>query len=165
MNTGLRLLLLAAIAAGIAGCSTLAMQRLVPGTSTEADVMSAMGKPDKVYANPDGSRVLAYPGGSEGTQAYMVAISKDGRLERLDQVLTPERIARIVPGQTTQSELERLIGPPWRTMNFERKRQVAWDYTIQDTWGYTVDFSVMLDERGIVVETVHARRSRGDNLH
>ena len=61
----------------------------------------------------------------------------------------------------TRAQLERLIGPPWRTVDFPNLRQVAWDYVFQDSWGYIVDFSVMLDERGVVAATVYARRESG----
>ncbi len=60
-----------------------------------------------------------------------------------------------------QPQVLRLIGPPWRTMDFPNKRQVAWDYRVRDTWGYLVDYSVMIDERGLVAETVAARVDDG----
>jgi hypothetical protein len=154
--------LLALIATLLAACAFPWGIRLEPGKSSEADVVEALGKPAKVFSDADGTRQLAFPRGPEGTQTYMAYLSPDGRLVRLEQVLDDAHIGRIARGTTTGAELERVIGPPWRTVDFSSKRQVAWDYVIQDSWGYTVDLSVMLDERGVVVETVHARRDPGD---
>jgi len=105
---------------------------------------------------------MVYPQGPEGTVTYMAYVSADGRLVRFEQVLTEEVFAHITVGSTTAEELERLIGPPWRRMDLPNKRQVAWDYVYRDSWDYTVDFSVMFDERGIVADRAAVRRERGD---
>jgi hypothetical protein len=163
MGIGARLAAIAGAAILVAGCGALGVARLEPGKSTEADVRQALGEPAKVYANPDGSRQIAFPRGPSGAQTYMAHVSPDGRLVRVDQVLSPEHLQRIDSGTTTQAQLERLIGPPWRVSAFPNLRQMAWEYVIEDTWGYTVDLSVMVDERGIVAGTVYARRERGDH--
>jgi hypothetical protein len=149
----------------LAGCSTFALVGLQPGKSTEADVRRALGEPAKTFTLPDGTRQFAYPTGPGGMQTYMAYVSASGSLVRMEQVLVDTQFQRIVPGTTTAAEVERLIGPPWRKIDFPNKRQVAWDYVYQDTWDYTVDLAVMIDERGIVAETVHARRTRGDSGH
>lgn len=144
------------------GCTAVGLARLEPGRSTEVDVRQALGEPARSYANPDGSRQLAFPTGPAGLQTYMAFIAADGRLVRLEQVLTEEQFARISPGTTTADEVDRLVGPPWRMIDFPNKRAMAWDYVIRDTWDYTVDFAVMVGRDGIVTEKVHARRTRGD---
>jgi hypothetical protein len=150
-------------AALLAGCAAIGMARLEPGKSTEADVRRALGEPRKVFANADGSRQLAFTTGPEGTQTHMAHLAADGRLLRIEQVLTAETIARISPGSTTAAQLERLIGPPSRITDFPNKRAVAWDYVLQDTWGYIVDFSVMVGRDGVVAEKIHVRRLTGDS--
>ncbi len=160
VNGAVRWAFLAA-AAMLAGCAVLAIANLAPGKSSEADVRQALGEPAKVYTDPDGTRQLVYPRGPEGRQTYMAFLAPDGRLARLDQVLTEEHFRQIAVGTTGQAQLERLIGPPWRKIPFPNLRQVAWDYVTQDSWGYTVDFSVMVDERGIVANLVSVRRDLG----
>jgi hypothetical protein len=145
----------------LAGCSALGFLGLEAGRSSESDVRRALGEPARTYADADGSRQLAFTTGPAGTQTYMAFIAPDGRLARFEQVLSNDQFRRIDPGTTTREQLERLIGPPWRTVDFPNLRQVAWDYVFNDEWGYTVDFSVMLDERGIVATTVYARRESG----
>lgn len=144
------------------GCAIVAFARLEPGTSTEADLRRALGEPCCMHAGEDGTRQLVYPQGPEGLQTWMAWVSPDGTLVRLEQSLSSDSLRRIEVGSTTTAELERLIGPPWRKVAFPALRQVAWDYVVLDDWGYTVDFSVMVDERGVVASTVHARRETGD---
>jgi len=156
MTTLSRFAVLAA-AAILAGCSAMALVRLEPGKSSEADVRAVLGEPAGGYANPDGTRQLAFPTGPAGMQTYMAYFSPDGRLARLGQVLTEEQFRRIETGTTNREQVERLIGPPWRMIAFPNKGQVAWDYRFRDAWGYLAEFSVMVDERGVVAETVTVR--------
>lgn len=144
----------------VAGCASFAYHGLEPGRSTEADVHRAFGEPAISLPGSGGSRQLAFPTGPAGTQTWMAFISPDGRLSRLEQALTEDNLQRVSSGITSE-EVLRLIGPPWRRIEFPNKRQVAWDYRVQDAWGYLVDYSVMIDERGIVAETVRARLDGG----
>jgi hypothetical protein len=160
-----RAALWAIAATTLAGCASYGLMRLEPGKSSEADVRGALGEPAKVFSLPDGTRQLAFPTGPQGMQTYMAYVSPSGSLVRMEQVLADKYLGRIVRGSTTAAELERLIGPPWQKVAFTNKRQVAWDYVFQDTWGYIVDFSVMVNERDVVAETVYARRNPGDSSH
>ena len=146
-----------------AGCAASAFYGVEPGRSSEADVRRALGEPAAVYAAADGSRFLAYPRGPAGPQTYMAVVAPGGRLASLAQVLSEDSFRRIERGRTTREELERLIGPPWRTIDFPNKEQVAWDYRFQDAWGYLAEFSVMLDRRGIVADTVTVRFDKEDS--
>ena len=115
-----------------------------------------MGPPALEFDNPDGSRQLAYTTGPLGTQTFMVYV-KGGSVERIEQVLTDDMFFRIQSGVTTREDVRRMIGPPYRIVRFENLKQHAWDYRFRDTWGYLADFSVMIDDRGIVASKVIAR--------
>jgi hypothetical protein len=145
----------------LSGCAGFTASGLVPGVSTEAQVRAALGEPTLVVPGPEGTKALAYTTGPLGVQTWMARIGADGRLVLLEQVLINEQLQRIQPGVTTADGVLQLIGPPWRRVAFERKRQVAWDYRLQDTWGYYVDFSVMVDEKGTVAETAYVRVESG----
>lgn len=141
----------------VAGCaSTVAFHGLQPGRSTEGDVRRAFGEPAMTLPEGEGGRQLVFPTGPAGTQTWMAFLSPDGRLLRLEPALTDENLRRVYPG-ISGDEVLRLIGPPWRRIEFPNLRQVAWDYHTQDSWGYLVDYSVMVDGRGIVASTVSAR--------
>ena len=94
----------------LGGCAT--GHSLVPGQSTEADVRAQMGAPSDIRVEADGDRVWEYARGAEGFHTYMVRMGPDGKVKELAQVLTEERLARIIPGKTTRSEVRRLLGRP-----------------------------------------------------
>jgi SmpA/OmlA family protein len=94
----------------LGGCAT--GHSLVPGQSTEADVRTRMGAPTDARVEADGDRVWEYARGAEGFHTYMVRMGPDGRVKEVTQVLTEERLARVVPGKTTRSEVRRLLGRP-----------------------------------------------------
>jgi hypothetical protein len=94
----------------LGGCAT--GHSLVLGQSTEADVRAQMGAPGETRVEADGDRVWEYAKGPEGFYTYMVRMGPDGRVKEVTQVLTEERLARIVPAKTTRSEVRRLLGRP-----------------------------------------------------
>lgn len=133
------------------GCMTL-----VSVGAPESEVQRTMGKPAMEFDLPDGSRQLVFPTGPLGTQTFMVYV-KDGNVRRAEQVLTDDTFARIQTGVATREDVRRAIGPPYRVVRFDNLRQVAWDYRFRDTWGYLADFSVMVDEKGVVANKVIIR--------
>ncbi len=145
-------LVLAALAMG--GCAVVPQ---LPAGAEESQVRAALGEPALVLPDPAGGKVLAYPRGPGGSETHLARLGSDGRLIALEQVLDESHFARIRRGETTQEELLRLIGPPWRRIAFDNLGQVAWDYRFRDLWGYLAEFSAMVDRRGIVVNTVTTR--------
>jgi len=149
----------AAIAAVVlAACAAPAF---VPGQSTEAAVRAGLGEPAAVYPLPAGAKRLAFPTGPMGTQTFMADIGADGRLARFEQVLDEAHFLQVRKGEDDRDAVLRLLGPPWRSVDFPNKGQVAWDYRFRDSWGYLADFSVMFDAKGIAVETVTVRQEIG----
>jgi hypothetical protein len=156
-------LVAAALCLSLAACSGLGMRGLSPGVSTERQVREAFGEPAMDLKEADGGRVLAYTTGPMGTQTWIARLGKDATLVSLEQVLDEQHMRQISPGTTTGEEVLRLIGPPWRKVDFPNKRQVAWDYTYADSWAYLVNYSVMVDQKGVVAETVNVRIEGGKN--
>lgn len=75
--------------------------------------------------------------------------------------LNDDIIARVVPGQSAQ-EITTLLGAPHRRVRFDNLKSTAWDYRYRDTWGYWVDFSVMIGDDGRVVNKVSVRIDPAD---
>ena len=144
----------------LGACATPALQ---PGVADEAQVRTALGSPALVLPDPGGGKHLAYPSGPAGTTTAMARLGPDGKLVALEQVLDEDHFAKIRRGETTEAELLRLIGPPWRRIDFPNLGQMAWDYRFRDTWGYLTDLSVMVDRRGVVASTVTVRIDPGGN--
>ena len=74
-------------------------------------------------------------------------------------ILNDDILQGIHPGQS-RDDVERLIGPPVRTMHFPRLGHTAWDYRYVDTWGYPAIFSVTFDSQGRVVSKISQRIER-----
>ena len=151
---------LAVICAALAltSCAELGVRAGAP----EAAARAAYGPPAQELDLPDGVRQLVYPTGPLGTRTFMVYV-KTGTIQRVDQVLTDDTFFRIQTGTTTRDEVRRMIGPPSRIVRFENLKQDAWDYRFRDAWGYLADFSVMIDDRGIVAGKVTARIEARDS--
>ena len=75
--------------------------------------------------------------------------------------LNDDIVARVAPGQTVQ-EITTLLGVPYRRVRFDNLKATAWDYFFKDTWGYWVEFSVMMSDDGRVVGKVSRRIERDD---
>lgn len=69
---------------------------------------------------------------------------------------------RVTVGMT-QADVRRALGPPARTEAFGRQRQLAWDYSFRDAWGYFAFVSVMFDADGRVIGKTHTRIEPNDN--
>ena len=70
--------------------------------------------------------------------------------------LNDDIVARVALGQSEQ-EVTVLLGVPYRQIRFDNLKSTAWDYRYRDTWGYWVDFSVMMGDDGRVVNKVSQR--------
>lgn len=70
--------------------------------------------------------------------------------------LNDDIINRVAVGQNAQ-EISTLLGLPHQRVRFDNLKSTAWDYLYRDTWGYWVDFSVMMGDNGLVVNKVSRR--------
>lgn len=70
---------------------------------------------------------------------------------------------RVTPGQNAE-EITALLGVPYRRVRFDNLKSTAWDYFYKDTWGYWVEFSVMMSDDGRVVGKVTRRIEPDDKI-
>lgn len=107
----------------LAGCSWLGPAQVQPGTAA-AEVRERLGAPTARYAAnaTDGER-WQYSYEPAGRRVYNVDFDADGRVVRVEQVMTEALFAaRIAPGAWTRSDVLREYGPPaWimGTHNFD----------------------------------------------
>ena len=113
----------------ITACDPQRISELQPGVSTEADVRDRFGVPDNVWDEPGGARTFEYNRQPAGQVNYMIRIGADGRLTAVQQVLTPENFARVVPGMRMDA-VRRLLGKPAKVTPFELKNEshAVWRY-------------------------------------
>ncbi len=70
--------------------------------------------------------------------------------------LTDAKAALVIAGMDA-AKVEATIGAPHQRVRFDNLKATAWDYRYFDSWGYLVDFSVMIGDDGIVINKVSAR--------
>ena len=119
------------LAAALAGCVGYDGRGLVPGQSTGADVEAVMGEPAAVGGAPNGETVLWYPRMPYGNGSFAARIGPDGKLLSIEQRLTEQNIANILPGRSTTEEVLDLVGPPYRMDQFPRMDREIWTYKMQ----------------------------------
>jgi hypothetical protein len=140
----------AAAALLAAACASLAPPSFPPGTSM-SEVEARMGKPRAVVKAPGGGVVWQYPNGPIGQTTYMVDFGPDQRVTSVYQALTEARLAKIVPGTSTQDDIRLLLGPPGETMRFSRMNEEVWSYRYQSGASTNWIFSVSFDAKTRIV--------------
>ena len=141
----------------ISGCATLPQPgMLVP------DVREKLGVPALIIQTSEGVNWF-YPFGPLGTTTIAVSINRDGVVTRVRNVLTDDQIQTLTAG-STGDEVLAAIGPPFARVRFDNLHATAWDYRYQDTWGYLVDLSVMIDDTNRVTGRV-LHRIQADGSH
>lgn len=151
---------LSLLAALLGGCALDPLRQVAPGSTAE-HVRGVMGEPWSQWSEPDGSMHWVYPTGPLGRHTYEVQFDAAGTVRSVEDVLTDRGFARIEAGKTTTEEVQRLFGPPFRAIRFERKHETAWDYRFRDTWTYPAIFSVIFNDMGIVTMTMQQREFYG----
>jgi hypothetical protein len=132
----------------LSACAGLGEPAIAPG-ATEADVVARLGRPTHVY--PDGdSRLLEYMRGPMGQTTGMARIGPDGRLQSFEQVLTMERFARIVPGQTRQEQVLRTVGAPSEIRFYRNVGMNGWNYPYKESNTWDSMMTIYVDDTGLV---------------
>ncbi|HEX4858248.1 MAG TPA: hypothetical protein VFV17_04455 [Usitatibacteraceae bacterium] len=87
--------------------------------------------------------------------ANVATLPASGAYYRND--LTDDKVAVIAIGDTKEVVIAKL-GEPWQRLPFPYLKRTAWDYVYRDTWGYTTELSVMIDDdTGRVKERIKNR--------
>jgi hypothetical protein len=128
----------------LAGCVSYGGYGIVAGSDGESQVRASMGEPALQLRNADGTFAWAYPRGPTGYDTFMVHFTSAGKVRSIEKVLDLPHFARVTPG-LDQDEVLRIVGPPGRTEEFPRSRELAWDYRFVDAWGYSSNFTVVYD--------------------
>ncbi|MFA7292539.1 MAG: hypothetical protein WC023_09855 [Rhodocyclaceae bacterium] len=152
-------LLSACIALLVSACAGYAGHGLQPGVADLVDIKATMGEPAMQWQGADGSLQLSYPRGPEGPHSFMAYLGPDGRLTHIENVLNEQQFARIVPGETTQAEVLRLLGPPtpqW-TSYFKARDELVWEWLYCDYGNQNARLDVLFDGREGVVRTTFSR--------
>lgn len=152
-------LLAVALSLLLAACASFDGRGLIAGKSGLDDVIRVMGEARMQWTEADGTRRLAYPRGPMGVQTYMVSIGRDGKLERIENVLTSQTFDRIAAGMS-QDQVLRTLGPPepaW-TVYFKARDELVWEWRYCDDWNRLARFDVLFDGTKQVVRSTMSQR-------
>jgi outer membrane protein assembly factor BamE (lipoprotein component of BamABCDE complex) len=149
-HVALRISLASGLIAILSACAT-APKAGMPG----AQARQLLGEPMLIVRTAEGVRWF-YPTGPLGTTTRAVNVDRADLVTDVRNVLVDDVIQTITVGLAANDVLAR-IGPPHQRIRFDNLRATAWDYRYQDTWGYTVDLSVMIDDANRVTGRVAQR--------
>jgi hypothetical protein len=150
-----------------AGCANFDGRGLVPGQSTAGDVDRLMGPAADKRAGPAGETWLYYPRQPFGRKTFVARVASDGKLLALEQRLTDENIAKIVPQNTRRDDVRNLLGPPYVVSSFPRMDREIWQYYMRHFGdpGIPVTLYVQFSPDGVAREVYlldeSGRRGRG----
>ncbi|MFK7962707.1 MAG: outer membrane protein assembly factor BamE [Burkholderiaceae bacterium] len=146
----------------LSGCDYYASKTLKPGVSTESDVRALMGRPELIWAENDGTRVLEYPRAPAGHETYMVTIGPDGKFVSMENMLTEARFEQVKAGMN-RDQVRRMLGKPSEIEFFTLSRQEVWSFKHIGSMADSDMFNVHFDMSGIVQKLSVTRDPQYDN--
>lgn len=146
--------LIAVVTLLLAGCASFDGRGLMPGQSTEQDVVALMGKPADRITVSGGDVVLYYPRQPTGRQTFGVRLTPAGVVRSVNQLLTEENLKNLVPGVTSAAQVREIVGPPWRTSRLERQQRDVWEYYMINITQWDYFLYVQLSYDGVVREVM-----------
>ncbi len=133
--------------ATLTACAGYSGAGLKPGIATIADVEATMGQPAMAWKNRQGQiSQLAYPRGPAGYVSFMAYFDKQGKLEKIEQVLD-ERHFYLVKIGMTQDEVLRILGPYRDSNVFTARDELDWNYGYCSQNLQRMAYSVMFDTK------------------
>jgi hypothetical protein len=141
------------LAAALAACASFDGRGLTVGQSSVADVERAMGAPAE-RRQVSGETWLYYPRQPYGRKTFVARVGSDGRLLGLEQRLTDENVAKIVPNVTRAEQVRDLFGPPWAAGHYARLDRNIWTWHMRHFGdpGVPVQLNVQMSPDGVVRE-------------
>ncbi len=147
---GLRLLLALAAAVATAGCATYTdLQR---AQSTRADVEAALGQPAEVRTRSGGETWLYYPNQPFGRKVRVVRVAPDGKVIAVEQRLSEEYIAKLIPNQSSRDDVLALFGQPYERLNVPRMERDMWTWYMRQYATLPATLNVQISPDGVVRE-------------
>jgi len=141
------------LALTLGACASWDGRGLMPGQSSAAEVESVMGSPAE-KRQVAGETWYFYPRQPYGRATFVARVAADGRLIAIEQRLTDENIAKIIPNTTRAEQVRDLFGPPWSAMQIARMDRNIWTWHMKRFGdpGIPVSLNVQMSADGVVRE-------------
>jgi hypothetical protein len=134
----------------LAACST--PNAVKPGDN-EAAVRSAAGKPTAIIPLAAGAQRWQYSTQPFNQYVWNVDFDAQGRVARVEQMMSDEAFAKIRSGRDTRADVLRDFGPPAETFSFPLKDETAFMYRYFIQGGFYAAMFVYFDRAGTVSRT------------
>ena len=150
------------------GCDPQRIAELEEGVSTEADVRSKFGEPEKIWEGlQDGKsvKIFEYNRQPAGHRNYMISIGADGKMAALRQVLNQVNFAKVTPGMVME-DVRKMLGKPMKVTPYALSQTTHYDWRYLNPPTTAMIFSVVFDRdlrvvsTGSVIEELTAEKSR-----
>jgi len=121
--------------------------------STAADVERVMSSPAE-RRQVRGETWLYYPRQPFGRKTFVARLGADGHLIAIEQRLTDENVARILPNTTRAEQVRELLGPPYNATQFARMDRNVWTWHMRRYGdpGIPAQLNVQMSPDGVVRE-------------
>src|SRR6185503_608224 len=151
------------LALTLTACATFDGRGLTPGVSTAAEVERVMGAPaEKRQAGAE--TWYYYPRQPFGRMVFVARMGPDGRLLAIEQRLTDENVAKIIPNTTRAEQVRDLLGPPYSAQRYARLDRDIWSWHMRKYGdpGIPVYLHVQKSPDGVVREVYLIDESDSD---
>ena len=108
----------------LAGCASPGS--IVPNTTTADELSKRLGTPTDKRSNPNGGEFWDYAYGPEGTTTWRFGIDGSRMVRSVEQLLTEERLHKVVPGVTNEAGVLDLLGRPRLVTRYGH--ETAWEW-------------------------------------
>jgi hypothetical protein len=140
---------LVVLALALSAC--VSARALLPGQSSLADVEAAMGTPAE-RRQAGAETWLYYPDQPFGRKVFVARLGPDGRLIAVEQRLSREYIAKLVPDQSRREDVLALFGQPYQRLNYPRMERDAWSWHMRQYANQPAGLHVQISPDGLVRE-------------
>ena len=139
-----------ALVLALAGCATSGA--LTPAQSTLPDVEAALGRPAEQRTRSDGETWLYYPNQPFGRKVLVARVGADGKLIAVEQRLSEEYIAKLIPNHSRREDVLALFGQPYERGSYPRMEREAWSWHMRQYANLPAGLHVQMSPDGVVRE-------------
>ena len=142
--------------------ATLGLERLLVINDFTALALSLRDLQPQERRQVGGETWLYYPSQPFGRKVLVARLGADGRLIAVEQRLSEEYIAKVIPNQSRRDDVLALFGQPFERRTYPRLQREAWSWHMQQ-WGMLpAGLHVQLSADGVVRE-VYVLDERNDS--
>lgn len=93
-----------------------------------------------------------FPDQPFGRKVWVERVARDGKLIAVEQRLSEEFIARLVPNQSRKEDVFSLFGPPYETARYPHMEREVWSWHMRKFGVLPVGLHVQMSPDGLVRE-------------